>query len=100
MFKRNKTKLSVLIIAIVVFGVVFSTLASTLLFGVFYEKSMFNSACVSSKQAVSQANETVSNYMSSIKSKLNNLCKEADNYTDISSLQNAIYAAARLEDDS
>ena len=35
MFKRNKTKLSVLIIAIVVFGVVFSTLASTLLFGVF-----------------------------------------------------------------
>ncbi len=99
MFKRNKTKLSVLIIAIVVFGVVFSTLASTLLFGVFYEKSMFNSACVSSKQAVSQANETVSNYMSSIKSKLNNLCKEADNYTDISSLQNAIYAAARLEED-
>lgn len=99
MFNRNKTKLSVLIIAIVVFGVVFSTLASTLLFGVFYEKSMFNSACVSSKQAVSQANETVSNYMSSIKSKLNNLCKEADNYTDISSLQNAIYAAARFEED-
>ena len=99
MFNRNKTKLSVLIIAIVVFGVVFSTLASTLLFGVFYEKSMFNSACVLSKQAVSQANETVSNYMSSIKSKLNNLCKEADNYTDISSLQNAIYAAARFEED-
>ena len=40
MFKRNKIKLSVLIIAIVVFGVIFSTLASTLFFGIFYKNSM------------------------------------------------------------
>ena len=46
MFKRNKIKLSVLIIAIVVFGVIFSTLASTLFFGIFYKNSMFDSAYV------------------------------------------------------
>lgn len=99
MFKHNKIKLSVLIIAIVVFGVIFATLASTLFFGVFYEKSMFNSAYVSSKQSVSQANETVSNYVSSIKNKLDNLCIETDNLTDTSSLQNTISTASKLEDD-
>lgn len=99
MFKHNKIKLSVLIIAIVVFGVIFATLASTLFFGVFYEKSMFNSAYVSSKQSVSQANETVSNYVSSIKNKLDNLCVETDNLTDTSSLQNTISTASKLEDD-
>ena len=99
MFKKSKTKLSVLIIAIVVFGIIFSTLAATLLFGLFYEKSMSESAMVSSKQSVSQANETVSNYVSSIKNKLDNLCAEADNCADTDSLQNAISTAARLEDD-
>lgn len=99
MFKKSKTKLSVLIIAIVVFGIIFSTLAATLLFGLFYERSMSESAMVSSKQSVSQANETVSNYVSSIKNKLDNLCAEADNCADTDSLQNAISTAARLEDD-
>lgn len=99
MFKKSKTKLSVLIIAIVVFGIIFSTLAATLLFGLFYERSMSESAMVSSKQSVSQANETVSNYISSIKNKLDNLCAEADNCADTDSLQNAISTAARLEDD-
>lgn len=99
MFKRNKIKLSVLIIAIVVFGVIFSTLASTLFFGIFYKNSMFDSAYVSSRQAVSQANETVSNYVSSIKDKLDNLCNETNSCTDTSSLQNAISTASRLEDD-
>lgn len=99
MFKRNKIKLSVLIIAIVVFGVIFSTLASTLFFGIFYKNSMFDSAYVSSKQSVSQANETVSNYISSIKDKLDNLCAETNSCTDTSSLQNAISTASRLEDD-
>ena len=66
MFKHNKVKLSALIIAIVVFGVIFSTLASTVLFGVFYKQSMFNSAYISSERSVSQTNETVSNYISSI----------------------------------
>ena len=63
-FKRAGIKLSTLIIAIVVFGVMFSTVGATLLFGVFYERTMFNSAYVSSKQSVSQANGTVSNYIS------------------------------------
>ncbi len=99
MFKHNKIKLSVLIIAIVVFGVIFSTLASTLFFGVFYEKSMFNSAYFSSKQSVLQANETVSNYVSSIKNKLDNLCKETDDCVDKSSLKSAVSTAARLEED-
>ena len=99
MFKRNKIKLSVLIIAIVVFGVIFSTLASTLFFGIFYKNSMFDSAYVSSRQAVSQANETVSNYVSSIKNKLDNLCDEMNSCTDTSSLQNAISTASRLEED-
>ena len=99
MFKHNKVKLSALIIAIVVFGVIFSTLASTVLFGVFYKQSMFNSAYISSERSVSQTNETVSNYISSIKNKLDNLCKETDNYTDTSSLQNAISTASRLEED-
>ncbi len=99
MFKHNKIKLSVLIIAVVVFGVIFSTLASTLLFGVFYENSMFDSAYVSSDQSVSQANETVSNYVSSIKSKLDNLCRETDHCTDTASLKKAIATASRLEED-
>ncbi len=99
MFKHSKTKLSVLIIAIVIFGVIFSTLASTLFFGVFYKKSMLSSAYVSSKQSVSQANGMVSNYISSIKGKLDNLCLETDNCTDSDSLRKAIAAASRLEDD-
>lgn len=99
MFKHNKVKLSVLIIAIVVFGVIFSTLASTVLFGIFYKQSMFNSAYISSERSVSQTNETVSNYILSIKNKLDNLCKESDNYTDTLSLQNAISTASRLEED-
>ena len=78
-FKRAGIKLSTLIIAIVVFGVMFSTVGATLLFGVFYERTMFNSAYVSSKQSVSQANGTVSNYISSIKNKLDNLCVIIDN---------------------
>ena len=90
MFKHIKIKLSALIIAIIVFGILFSTVATTLFFGIFYEKSMFNSAYVSSRQSVLQANETVSNYVSSIKSKLDNLCMETDNCNDSSSLQNAI----------
>ena len=77
-FKRAGIKLSTLIIAIVVFGVMFSTVGATLLFGVFYERTMFNSAYVSSKQSVSQANGTVSNYISSIKNKLDNLCAVVD----------------------
>lgn len=60
---------------------------------------MFDSAYVSSRQAVSQANETVSNYVSSIKNKLDNLCDEMNNCTDTSSLQNAISTASRLEED-
>ena len=99
MFKHSKTKLSVLIIAIVVFGVIFSTLASTLFFSVFYKNSMFSSAYVTSKQSVAQADETVSNYIFSIKSKLDNLCIETDNCTDAASLKKVISTASRLEDD-
>ena len=99
MFKHSKTKLSVLIIAIVIFGVIFSTLASTLFFSVFYKNSMFSSAYVTSKQSVAQADETVSNYIFSIKSKLDNLCVETDKCTDAASLQKVISTASRLEDD-
>lgn len=99
MFKHSKTKLSVLIIAIVVFGVIFSTLASTLFFSVFYKNSMFSSAYVTSKQSVAQADETVSNYIFSIKSKLDNLCIETDKCTDSASLKKVISTASRLEDD-
>ena len=99
MFKHSKTKLSVLIIAIVIFGVIFSTLASTLFFSVSYKNSMFNSAYVTSKQSVAQADETVSNYIFSIKSKLDNLCIETDKCTDAASLQKVISTASRLEDD-
>ena len=99
MFKHSKTKLSVLIIAIVVFGVIFSTLASTLFFSVFYKNSMFSSAYVTSKQSVAQADETVSNYILSIKSKLDNLCIETDKCTDAASLKKVISTASRLEDD-
>lgn len=99
MFKHSKTKLSVLIIAIVIFGVIFSTLASTLFFSVSYKNSMFSSAYVTSKQSVAQADETVSNYIFSIKSKLDNLCIETDKCTDAASLQKLISTAARLEDD-
>ena len=99
MFKHSKTKLSVLIIAIVIFGVIFSTIASTLFFSVSYKNSMFTSAYVTSKQSVAQADETVSNYIFSIKSKLDNLCIETDKCTDAASLQKLISTAARLEDD-
>ena len=99
MFKHSKTKLSVLIIAIVIFGVIFSTLASTLFFSVSYKNSMFTSAYVTSKQSVAQADETVSNYIFSIKSKLDNLCIETDKCTDAASLQKVISTASRLEDD-
>lgn len=99
MFKHSKTKLSVLIIAIVIFGVIFSTLASTLFFSVSYKNSMFRSAYVTSKQSVAQADETVSNYIFSIKSKLDNLCIETDKCTDAASLQKLISTASRLEDD-
>ena len=99
MFKHSKTKLSVLIIAIAIFGVIFSTLASTLFFSVSYKNSMFSSAYVTSKQSVAQADETVSNYIFSIKSKLDNLCIETDKCTDAASLQKVISTAARLEDD-
>lgn len=99
MFKHSKTKLSVLIIAIVIFGVIFSTLASTLFFSVSYKNSMFSSAYVTSKQSVAQADETVSNYILSIKSKLDNLCIETDKCNDAASLQKVISTAARLEDD-
>lgn len=99
MFKHSKTKLSVLIIAIVIFGVIFSTLASTLFFSVSYKNSMFSSAYVTSKQSVAQADETVSNYIFSIKSKLDNLCIETDKCTDAASLQKLISTASRLEDD-
>ena len=99
MFKHSKTTLSVLIIAIVIFGVIFSTLASTLFFSVSYKNSMFNSAYVTSKQSVAQADETVSNYIFSIKSKLDNLCIETDKCTDAASLQKVISTASRLEDD-
>ena len=98
-FKRAGIKLSTLIIAIVVFGVMFSTVGATLLFGVFYERTMFNSAYVSSKQSVSQANGTVSNYISSIKNKLDNLCDEADSCDSLQSLEKVVSTAARLEDD-
>ena len=99
MFKHSKTKLSVLIIAIVIFGVIFSTLASTLFFSVSYKNSMFSSVYVTSKQSVAQADETVSNYIFSIKSKLDNLCIETDKCTDAASLKKVISTAARLEDD-
>ena len=99
MFKHSKTKLSVLIIAIVIFGVIFSTLASTLFFSLSYKNSMFSSAYVTSKQSVAQADETVSNYIFSIKSKLDNLCIETDKCNDAASLQKVISTASRLEDD-
>ena len=60
MLKHARIKLSTLIIAVVVFGVLFSTVGATLLFGVFYQRTMFNSAYVASKQSVSQTNATVS----------------------------------------
>ena len=50
MLKHARIKLSTLIIAVVVFGVLFSTVGATLLFGVFYQRTMFNSAYVASKQ--------------------------------------------------
>ena len=99
MLKHARIKLSTLIIAVVVFGVLFSTVGATLLFGVFYQRTMFNSAYVASKQAVSQTNATVSNYISSIKNKLDNLCNEVDSCDSLQSLKNAVSTAARLEDD-
>ena len=99
MLKHARIKLSTLIIAVVVFGVLFSTVGATLLFGVFYQRTMFNSAYVASKQSVSQTNATVSNYISSIKNKLDNLCNEVDSCDSLQSLKNAVSTAARLEDD-
>lgn len=99
MLKHVRIKLSTLIIAVVVFGVLFSTVGATLLFGVFYQRTMFNSAYVASKQSVSQTNATVSNYISSIKNKLDNLCNEVDSCDSLQSLKNAVSTAARLEDD-
>lgn len=99
MLKHARIKLSTLIIAVVVFGVLFSTVGATLLFGVFYQRTMFNSAYVASKQSVYQTNATVSNYISSIKNKLDNLCNEVDSCDSLQSLKNAVSTAARLEDD-
>ena len=99
MLKHARIKLSTLIIVVVVFGVLFSTVGATLLFGVFYQRTMFNSAYVASKQSVSQTNATVSNYISSIKNKLDNLCNEVDSCDSLQSLKNAVSTAARLEDD-
>lgn len=87
MLKHARIKLSTLIIAVVVFGVLFSTVGATLLFGVFYQRTMFNSAYVASKQSVSQTNATVSNYISSIKNKLDNLCNEVDSCDSLQSLK-------------
>ena len=98
-FKIKKTKLSTVIIAVVVFGVMFSTVSATLFFSGFYKKAMYNSAYVSSKQSVSQANAAVSNYISSIKSKLDNLCAEIDSCDSTASLKDMFLTASRLEDD-
>lgn len=99
MFKHNKIKLSALIITTVVIGIIFSTLVSTLFFGIFYEKSMFNSAYVSSRQAVSQAGETVSNYVLSMKNRLDSLCSETSNLKSNEELQNVAASASKFEDD-
>ncbi len=99
MFKHNKIKLSALIITTVVIGIIFSTLVSTLFFGIFYEKSMFNSAYVSSRQAVSQAGETVSNYVLSMKNRLDSLCNETSNLKSNKELQNVAASASKFEDD-
>ncbi len=99
MFKYKKTKLSPLIIAVVVCGILFSVFASTVFFGMFHQKLMINSAAVSSKQTVSQADIAVSGYMSSIKKKLNNLCDEANNCESEKELQSVLSTSARLEDD-
>lgn len=99
MLKHTRIKLSTLIIAVVVFGILFSTVVATMLFGVFYQRTMFNSAFVASKQSVSQTTATVSNYISSIKKKLDNLCGEVDSCDSLQSLKNAVSTAARLEDD-
>lgn len=99
MFKHNKIKLSALIITTVVIGIIFSTLASTLFFGIFYEKSMFNSAYVSSRQAVFQAGETVSNYVLSMKNRLDSLCNETSNLKSNEELQNVTASASKFEDD-
>ena len=99
MFKYKKTKLSPLIIAVVVCGILFSVFASTVFFGMFHQKLMINSAAVSSKQTVSQADVAVSGYMSSIKKKLNNLCDEANSCESEKELQSVLSTSARLEDD-
>lgn len=99
MFKHNKIKLSALIITTVVIGIIFSTLASTLFFGIFYEKSMFNSAYVSSRQAVFQAGETVSNYVLSMKNRLDSLCSETNNLKSNEELQNVTASASKFEND-
>ena len=99
MFKHTKIKLSVLIIATVVCGVIFATLAATLFFGISYKDSMLNSAYTSGKQSVTQTNEIVSNYIASIKSKLDHLCVETDKCADTATLKKTISTAARLEDD-
>lgn len=99
MFKHNKIKLSALIITTVVIGIIFSTLVSTLFFGIFYEKSMFNSAYVSSRQAVFQAGETVSNYVLSMKNRLDSLCNETSNLKSNEELQNVTASASKFEDD-
>ena len=99
MFKHNRIKLSALIITTVVIGIIFSTLASTLFFGIFYEKSMFNSAYVSSRQAVFQAGETVSNYVLSMKNRLDSLCSETNNLKSNEELQNVTASASKFEND-
>lgn len=99
MFKHNKIKLSALIITTVVIGIIFSTLVSTLFFGIFYEKSMFNSAYVSSRQAVFQAGETVSNYVLSMKNRLDSLCNETSNLKSNEELQNVAASASKFEND-
>lgn len=99
MFKHNKIKLSALIITTVVIGIIFSTLASTLFFGIFYEKSMFNSAYVSSRQAVFQAGETVSNYVLSMKNRLDILCSETSNLKSNEQLKNVAASASKFEND-
>jgi len=99
MTKAKAIKLSPLMIAITMVGVLVASVATTLLFGIFYERAMFETASTSSRQAVSQANSTVSNYISSVKIKLENLCAEVNVCPDEKTLQDMVSVAARLEDD-
>ena len=97
-YKTHKMKLSTLMTIIIGVSVVATLLLAVLPFMTIYTDTVRNDARLALDQSVRQTKRTVETFISSMESRLSNICEELAESSDLDEIREKLSVAAKLED--